>query len=99
MLDAPPMEGAPAGEPPMGDMGGEAPMDAAPEAPEELPMEGDMDAEADTAGEVLSDEKKMIVEEKIEEAQEAIKALEQEILSEGEEELDLSQVFNDDERD
>jgi hypothetical protein len=94
VMDAPPMD-APA-EAPMGDMGGEAPMDAAPEAPAELPMEGDMDAEADNAGEVLSDEKKMIVEEKIEEAQEAIKALEQEILSEGEEELDLSQVFNED---
>ena len=50
----------------------------------------------DNAGEILSDEKKMVVEEKIEEAQEAIRALEQEILQEGEEELDLSQVFNED---
>jgi len=99
VMDAPPME-APMGEAaPMGDMGGEPPMDAAPEAPSDLPMEGDMDAEADNAGEVLSDEKKMVVEEKIEEAQEAIKALEQEILSEGEEELDLSQVFNEEEMD
>ena len=95
MMDAPPMEG----EAPMGDMGApeEAPMeDMAPEAPAEMPAEDPM-AEGDTAGEVLSDEKKMVVEEKIEEAQEAIKALEQEILQEGEEELDLSQVFNEDE--
>lgn len=69
--------------------------EAAPEAPAEMPM--DEGAEADTAGEVLSDEKKMVVEEKIEEAQEAIKALEQEILEEGEEELDLAQVFNEEE--
>jgi hypothetical protein len=96
VMDAP-VEEAPAMDaPPMGD---EAPMDMGPEAPAELPPADDMDAEADNAGEVLSDEKKMIVEEKIEEAQEAIKALEQEILSEGEEELDLSQVFNEEEMD
>jgi hypothetical protein len=97
--DMPPMD-APAGDvPPMEAEAPieEAPMDEAPieEAPAEMPM--DEGAEADTAGEVLSDEKKMIVEEKIEEAQEAIKALEQEILTEGEEELDLAQVFNEDE--
>jgi hypothetical protein len=79
----------------------EAPMDAAPA--EEAPMgeeplgEEPMADEGDSSAEVLSDEKKMIVEEKIEEAQEAIQALEQEILQEGEEELDLSQVFNEDE--
>jgi hypothetical protein len=86
--DMPPMDAeAPMGEAPIE----EAPMDA--EAPAEMPM--DEGAEADTAGEILSDEKKMVVEEKIEEAQEAIKALEQEILQEGEEELDLAQVFNE----
>src|SRR5271157_5293284 len=84
-----PIADAPMGEAPIE----EAPMDA--EAPAEMPM--DEGAEGDTAGEVLSDEKKMVVEEKIEEAQEAIKALEQEILQEGEEELDLAQVFNEDE--
>jgi hypothetical protein len=69
----------------------EAPMDeAAPEAPAEMPM--DEGAEGDTAAEVLSDEKKMVVEEKIEEAQEAIKSLEQEILQEGEEELNLESM-------
>ena len=84
--DAPPMEAAPE----------EAPMDAAPEeAPIDTPVE-DVPEGGDTPGEVLSDEKKMVVEEKIEEAQEAIKSLEQEILQEGEEELDLSQVFNED---
>lgn len=94
--DMPPMD-APAGDaaPMMDAAPAEAPMDAAPEAPAEMPM--DEGAEGDTAQEVLSDEKKMVVEEKIEEAQEAIKALEQEILQEGEEELDLAQVFNEEE--
>jgi hypothetical protein len=60
---------------------------------EEAPMDMPPTEEgADTPGEVLSDEKKMVVEEKIEEAQEAIQALEQEILSEGDEELDLSKM-------
>src|SRR5271166_1043659 len=96
MMDAPPMEGeAPMDMPPApeGEIGEEL-----AEPPAEMPMEDPM-AEGDTAGEVLSDEKKMVVEEKIEEAQEAIKALEQEILQEGEEELDLSQVFNEEEMD
>ena len=88
--DVPPVEGeAPIEEAPLDE---EAPIE---EPPSELPM--DDGAEGDTAGEVISDEKKMVVEEKIEEAQEAIKALEQEILQEGEEELDLAQVFNEDE--
>ena len=93
-IDAPAAEEAPAPieEAPIGE---EAPIEEAPieEAPAELPI--DEGAEGDTAGEILSDEKKMVVEEKIEEAQEAIKALEQEILQEGEEELDLAQVFNE----
>ena len=94
--DMPPMD-APVEEAPMAEAPiEEAPMEeAAPEAPAEMPI--DEGAEADTSAEVLSDEKKMVVEEKIEEAQEAIKALEQEILQEGEEELDLAQVFNEDE--
>ncbi len=96
-MDAPPVEEAPVGEAPIEESPvGEAPIEEAPldEAPiDELPAEGD------NAGEVLSDEKKMIVEEKIEEAQEAIKSLEQEILQEGEEEIDLAQVFNEDDMD
>src|SRR5271156_4587444 len=96
-MDMPPAEEA-AGDPMAEAPIEEAPVDElAPEAPAEMPM--DEGAEADTAGEVISDEKKMVVEEKIEEAQEAIKALEQEILQEGEEELDLSQVFNEEEMD
>src|SRR5271170_3132367 len=102
VMDAP-VEEAPIEEP-MGEAPiEEAPMDEAPieeglaEAPSEMPI--DEGAEADSAGEVLSDEKQMVVVEKIEEAQEAIKALEQEILQEGEEELDLAQVFNEDEMD
>src|SRR5271170_1087860 len=99
VMDAPveeaPME-EPMGEAPIE----EAPMDEAPvdelaDAPSEMPI--DEGAEGDSAAEVLSDEKKMVVTEKIEEAQEAIQALEQEILQEGEEELDLAQVFNEDE--
>lgn len=90
--DEMPME-APAEEAPMMD----APAEEAPM--EEMPMD-EMPAEEgmgdDNPAEILSDEKKMVVEEKIEEAQEAIRSLEQEILSEGEEELDLSQVFNED---
>lgn len=98
LMDAPveeaPIEEAPIEEAPIGE-GEEAPIEEAPieEVPSEMPI--DEGAEGDTAGEVISDEKKMIVEEKIEEAQEAIKALEQEILQEGEEELDLAQVFNE----
>ena len=97
--DLPPMD-APA---PEGDLGAEmgapaeeAPLDAAPA--EEMPMDlpADEGAEGDTSAEVLSDEKKMVVEEKIEEAENAIHALEQEILNESEEELDLAQVFNED---
>jgi hypothetical protein len=76
------------------DMGGaeEAPMDAMPagEAPVEPPVEGE-----ENAGEMLTEEKKVLVEEKIDEAQEAIRALEQEILEEGNEELDLSKVFGE----
>jgi hypothetical protein len=98
MAEAPveeaPIEEAPMDEAPIE----EAPVDElAPEAPAEMPI--DEGAEADSAGEILSDEKKMVVTEKIEEAQEAIQALEQEILQEGEEELDLAQVFNEEEMD
>ena len=95
--DMPP---APEGEagPPIGDEAPiEEPAEALAEPPAEMPM--DEPPAEDNAAEVLSDEKKMVVEEKIEEAQEAIKALEQEILQEGEEELDLSQVFNEEDMD
>jgi len=98
--DEPMMEGMGGDVPPMGDAPAEeAPMDAAPDAPAELPPADEPLGEEDNAAEVLSDEKKMVIEEKIEEAQEAIRALEQEILQEGEEELDLSQVFNEEEMD
>jgi hypothetical protein len=106
--DEPPMDApldAPAGDAPPMDMAapaGDAGLDAPP-----------MDAEppADEAGAILTDEKKMVVQEKIEEVNEAVKALEQEILEENEEEvplaleegepseeeLDLSSVFDQDE--
>jgi hypothetical protein len=87
-VDAPAAD--PMGEAPVEEMGAEAPAELPPA--EEAPME-------DTAAEVLTDEKKMVVEEKIEEAQEAISALEAEILEESAEgeELDYSQIFNEEE--
>jgi hypothetical protein len=105
--DEPPMDApldAPAGDAPALDApAGDAPLDAAP------PM--DAEPPADEAGAILTDEKKMVVQEKIEEVNEAVKALEQEILEENEEEvplaleegepseeeLDLSSVFDQDE--
>src|SRR5208337_1894002 len=93
LLDAPPAEGA---EAPIGDV--PPAEEGAIEPPAELPPAEEVPAE-DSAAEVLSDEKKMVVEEKIEEAQEAISALEKEILEESAEgeELDYSQIFNEDE--
>jgi len=106
--DEPPMDApidAPAGDAPPMDMAAPA-GDAGLDAP---PM--DAEAPADEAGAILTDEKKMVVQEKIEEVNEAVKALEQEILEENEEEvplaleegepseeeLDLSSVFDQDE--
>jgi hypothetical protein len=91
-----PMDAAPA-EAPIGEAPAEEPM-AEAEPPAELPAPEEAPAE-DTAAEVLTDEKKMVVEEKIEEAQEAISALEAEILEESAEgeELDYSQIFNEEE--
>lgn len=105
--DEPPMDApldAPAGDPTadLGAPAGDAPIDAPPM---------DAEAPADEAGAILTDEKKMVVQEKIEEVNEAVKALEQEILEENEEEvplaleegepseeeLDLSSVFDQDE--
>ena len=68
--EAPALDAAPAGDAPIGD----APAGDAGAPPEEA------------AGAILTDEKKMVVQEKIEEAEEAIKALEQEILEENDEE-------------
>jgi hypothetical protein len=70
------------------------------EPPAEMPPAEEV-PEEDTSAEVISDEKKMVVEEKIEEAQEAISALEQEILGESAEaeELDYSQIFNEEDMD
>lgn len=75
---------------------GEAEAEEAIEPPADMPPAEEIPAE-DSAAEVLSDEKKMVVEEKIEEAQEAISALEKEILEESAEgeELDYSQIFNE----
>lgn len=94
-----PAEGAPAPDAP-----GDAPAPDAPpaeEPPAELPPAEEPPAEGDSAAEVLTDEKKMLVEEKIEEAQEAISALEKEILEESAEgeELDYSKIFDEENMD
>ncbi len=66
------------------------------EAPAEMPAEVPSDPEAE-ATEILTDEKKQVLEEKIDEAQAAIKAIESEILQEGDEELDLAKLEGEDE--
>ena len=88
----PPAEGA---EPPM-EEDAEPPMEEGVEPPMDMPPAEEAPAE-DSAAEVMTDEKKMLVEEKIEEAQEAISALEKEILEESteSEELDYSKIFNE----
>jgi hypothetical protein len=94
VMDAPPVEEV------GGDPMAEAPVEEGIEPPADMPPAEEVPAE-DNAAEVLSDEKKMVVEEKIEEAQEAISALEKEILEESSEgeELDYSQIFNEEEMD
>ena len=69
--------------------------DAAVEAPAEIPAgEEGAAAEAET---VLTEEKKLEIHEKIEEAEQAIQSLEEEILEEGNEELNIENIFNDEE--
>ena len=92
--DLPPVAPAPAaGAPPVGapPMDAGAPPMEAEAGADPMPMEPPMDmppAEeggANPAGDILTDEKKMVVEEKIDEAQNAIEQLEEEILEEGSE--------------
>jgi hypothetical protein len=83
-MDAPaPDAGAPPMEDEMGDAG--APLDEVP------PMDG-MEGEApvDDAGAILTDEKKMVVQEEIDTVKDAVQALEQELLEENEEEIPLA---------
>jgi hypothetical protein len=81
---------APAAEAPVEEAAApEAPAEA--EAPTDLPPAVPENPEAEAA-EILTDEKKNVLEEKITEAQDAISAIEQEILSEGDEELDLAKL-------
>src|SRR5208282_3366283 len=103
--DEPPMDApidAPAGDAPAADLGAEV------DAPMDAPIEGD--APADDAGAILTDEKKMVVQEEIDTVKDAVRALETELLEENEEEaglplaleegepseeeLDLSSVFD-----
>lgn len=80
---------APAGAP------ADAPVDAPSDMPSDIPAEAPAAAPEDAAAEIITDEKKMVIEEKIEEAQEAIKALESEILEESDDELDASALVGE----
>ena len=73
-----------------------APVEGEIEAPAEFPEEVPGDPEGE-ATEILTDEKKQVLEEKIDEAQAAIKAIESEILEEGDEELDLAKLEGEEE--
>lgn len=87
---APPAEAAP--KAPAAPEAPAAPADEAPMAPPADMPPAPVENPDSAAGEILTDEKKMVVEEKIDEAQEAIKALEKEILEEGNEDLDMSET-------
>lgn len=65
---------------------------AEPGAPEVAPGEEGAGAEAET---VLTEEKKLEIHEKIEEAEQAIQSLEEEILEEGNEELNIENIFDE----
>ena len=85
---APAMDAAPpADAAPAGDM---------PPAPEVAPGE---EGAAEEAATVLTEEKKLDIHEKIEEAEQAIQSLEEEILEEGNEELNIENIFNEEEMD
>lgn len=89
--DEPPMDapmGAPAGDAPAMDAPVDAPMDApVDDAMGDAPMG---DAPADDAGAILTDEKKMVVEEEIDTVKDAVRALETELQLENEEEVPLA---------
>jgi hypothetical protein len=89
--DFPPAEEGAAPEAPAEEAPFEEGAAPAEEAPAELPPAVPENPEAE-ATEILTDEKKQVLEEKIDEAQAAIKAIESEILEEGEEELDLAKL-------
>jgi hypothetical protein len=84
-MDAPmdaPAGDAPAMDAPAADLGAEV------DAPMDAPMEGD--APVDDAGAILTDEKKMVVQEEIDTVKDAVRALETELLEENEEEIPLA---------
>jgi hypothetical protein len=73
-----------------------APAGDVPPAPEVVPGEEGVAEEAAT---VLTEEKKLDIHEKIEEAEQAIQSLEEEILEEGNEELNIENIFNEEDMD
>lgn len=73
-----------------------ADMDMPPAAPEVAPGE---DGTADEAATVLTEEKKLDIHEKIEEAEQAIQALEEEFTEESNEELNIENIFNEEDMD
>ena len=88
----PAMPEAPAGEAP-------APEGVAPEMPGAEPGAPEIPAGEEGAGAegetVLTEEKKLEIHEKIEEAEQAIQSLEEEILEEGNEELNIENIFDE----
>ena len=96
-----PMTEAPLPEMPAGEMAPDAPaaegeVPAAPAAEEVVPGE---EGTADEAATVLTEEKKLEIHEKIDEAEQAIQSLEEEILEEGNEELNIENIFNEEDMD
>ena len=71
----------------------EAPLE---EAPAELPAPVEADPEAE-AGDILAEEKKMVLEEKVDEVLDAVKSLEAEIREEGNEEPPFSELEGEEE--
>jgi len=79
--------------PPEGEMAPEmAPEGEMPPAAEVPPGE---EGKAEEGATVLTEEKKLEIHEKIDEAEQAIQSLEEEILEEGNEELNIENIFNE----
>jgi hypothetical protein len=75
--------------------------EAAPDAGIESPAEVPVGEEGEAAGAevILNEEKQLEVHEKIEEVEQAVQALEETILEEGNEELNIENIFNEEDMD
>ena len=93
-----PMQEAPLPDMPAGEIAPEVPAaegEMSPTGAEEV-IPGE-EGTADEAATVLTEEKKLEIHEKIDEAEQAIQSLEEEILEEGNEELNIENIFNEEE--